>query len=76
MNNKSIDVAITMLQKIENDTELNAVLKSDTRILTEDAIGIELFSIEDKEATINDFIMMCDYDEQEALIAYNNLKDY
>ena len=76
MNNKSIDVAITMLQKIENDAELNAVLKSDTRILTEDAIGIELFSIEDKEATINDFIMMCDYDEEEAIKAYNNLKDY
>ena len=76
MNNKRIDVAITMLQKIENDAELNAVLKSDTRILTEDAIGIELFSIEDKEATINDFIMMCDYDEEEAIKAYNNLKDY
>ena len=76
MNNKSIDVAITMLQKIQNDAELNAVLKSDTRILTEDAIGIELFSIEDKEATINDFIMMCDYDEEEAIKAYNNLKDY
>jgi hypothetical protein len=56
------------LDKITNNSELRA-------ILAKDGIFIDEVDI-DREETIVDYVNICGYSEEDAINAYNKLKEY
>jgi RNA recognition motif-containing protein len=56
------------LDAITNNSELRA-------ILAKDGIVIEEVNF-DREETVNDYMSLCGYSEEDAINAYNNLKEY
>lgn len=56
------------LDAITNNSELRSILAKD---------GIVVESVDlDRQETINDYMSLCGYSEEDATNAYNNLKDY
>ena len=56
------------LDAITNNSELRA-------ILAKDGIVVDKVNI-DREETIVDYMSLCGYSEEDAINAFNNLKDY
>lgn len=56
------------LDAITNNSELRA-------ILAKDGIVVEEVNL-DREETIGDYMLLCGYSKEDAINAYNNLKDY
>ena len=56
------------LDAITNNSELRAILAKDGIVV--DEVNI------DREETIGDYMSLCGYSEEDAINAYNNLKDY
>tara|TARA_B100000809_G_scaffold233351_1_gene250010 strand:- start:1296 stop:1520 length:225 start_codon:yes stop_codon:yes gene_type:complete len=74
MKSNKINLALEALETIENNESLKALLATSNISLSEETFDNELLN--DGEDTINDYIMMCGYTEDEAIAAYNELKNY
>lgn len=56
------------LDAITNNSELRAILAKD---------GIVVESVDlDRQETISDYMSLCGYSEEDAINAFNNLKEY
>jgi len=75
MKSNKINLALEALETIENNETLKALLGTSNILFCEEGIGLDEL-LNDGEDTINDYIMMCGYTEDEAIAAYNELKNY
>jgi len=75
MKSNSIKFALDALESIQNNKALKELLSKDSILTyTEEMVGVE--TLNDREDTISDYMMMCNFTREEAEAAFNELDNY
>ena len=69
-NLKNVNLAIEALQTIEDNETLKSLLCTKNILLSVNEVE------NDREETINDYMMECNYTREQAVAAYNQLDNY